>query len=103
MPFFTTDVPCPSCGYNLRGLSLGRGCPECGFKVVSFELTPDEQLEVTLIDAEIDEKLRQMEEERKKREQLGSFFAAWDKRGERFDRLLDRIDKILDRFERLEG
>jgi hypothetical protein len=24
------DVPCPSCGYNLRGLSEGT-CPECGF------------------------------------------------------------------------
>jgi hypothetical protein len=23
------DVPCPRCGYNLRGLS-GRRCPECG-------------------------------------------------------------------------
>jgi hypothetical protein len=24
------DVPCPSCGYNLRGLAEGT-CPECGF------------------------------------------------------------------------
>jgi hypothetical protein len=24
------DVPCPSCGYNLRGLRTG-ACPECGF------------------------------------------------------------------------
>lgn len=24
------DVPCPYCGYNLRGLSIGRVCPECG-------------------------------------------------------------------------
>ena len=23
------DVPCPRCGYNLRGLTAGR-CPECG-------------------------------------------------------------------------
>lgn len=24
------DVPCPQCGYNLRGLTIPR-CPECGF------------------------------------------------------------------------
>jgi hypothetical protein len=29
------DVPCPKCGYNLRGLTVPR-CPECGFQ---FEWT----------------------------------------------------------------
>ena len=24
------DLPCPRCGYNLRGLNYGRNCPECG-------------------------------------------------------------------------
>ncbi|UCD74410.1 MAG: hypothetical protein JSV91_11535 [Phycisphaerales bacterium] len=24
------DLPCPDCGYNLRGLAVGRRCPECG-------------------------------------------------------------------------
>jgi hypothetical protein len=24
------DVPCPKCGYNLKGLDIGT-CPECGF------------------------------------------------------------------------
>jgi len=24
------DLPCPQCGYNLRGLNHGRNCPECG-------------------------------------------------------------------------
>jgi hypothetical protein len=24
------DLHCPSCGYNLRGLTYGRSCPECG-------------------------------------------------------------------------
>lgn len=27
---FDRDAPCPSCGYNLRGLPLGNACPECG-------------------------------------------------------------------------
>lgn len=30
-PIFTEDIPCPACGYNLRGLSEAR-CPECGHK-----------------------------------------------------------------------
>jgi len=97
MPFFTTDVPCPSCGYNLRGLSLGNGCPECGLKVVSNELTADERIDTKRIEDEVEENLRQMEEEKTKREQLTSFLAAWDRRGERFDRVLDRIEKFLDR------
>ena len=25
------DLPCPKCGYNLRGLTVPR-CPECGFR-----------------------------------------------------------------------
>src|SRR5688572_4870184 len=29
----TADVPCRGCSYNLRGLSLGGRCPECGFPV----------------------------------------------------------------------
>ncbi len=30
MPIVTEDRPCPSCGYNLRGLHIGSRCPECG-------------------------------------------------------------------------
>lgn len=100
MPFFTTDMPCPSCGYNLRSLSLGHGCPECGLKVVSNELTPDEQIETKRIEAEVEDNLRRMEEEKARREQITSFLAAWDRRGERFDRVLDRIEKLLDRYGR---
>jgi len=98
MPFFTTDVPCPSCGYNLRGLSLGHGCPECGLKVVSNEPTPDERIETRRIEAEVEDNLRQMEEEKARREQIKCFLAAWDHRGERFDRVLERIEKLLDRY-----
>lgn len=29
----TGDVPCLSCGYNLRSLSVRDGCPECGLRV----------------------------------------------------------------------
>ena len=25
-----TDRPCPQCGYNVRGLAVGKPCPECG-------------------------------------------------------------------------
>jgi DNA-directed RNA polymerase subunit RPC12/RpoP len=28
----TRDVPCPACGYNLRGVTTG-ACPECGLRV----------------------------------------------------------------------
>jgi len=99
MSFFTTDIPCPSCGYNLRGLSLSHGCPECGLKVVSNEMTPDERIETRRLDAEVEENLRQMEEEKARQEQVTNFLAAWDRRGERFDRVLDRIEKLLDRYE----
>jgi len=27
------DLPCPGCGYNLRGLNYGRACPECGLAI----------------------------------------------------------------------
>jgi hypothetical protein len=27
------DLPCPGCGHNLRGLSHGRNCPECGLAI----------------------------------------------------------------------
>ena len=103
MPFFTTDVPCPSCGYNLRGLSLRHGCPECGLKVVSAELTPDEVSRADRIDAEVEQHLRQVEDERARREQVASLLTSWERRGERFDRLLDRIEKLLDRNDGVPG
>jgi hypothetical protein len=99
MPFFTADVPCPSCGYNLRGLSLGHGCPECGVKIVSNELTPGERAETKRIEAEVEENLRSMEEEKARRDQIAAFLAAWEHRGQRFDLILDRVEKILDRYD----
>lgn len=33
-----TDRACPKCGYNVRGLSVGKPCPECG-RPIYFGLT----------------------------------------------------------------
>ena len=30
------DLPCRTCGYNLRGLNYGRNCPECGNAIVAL-------------------------------------------------------------------
>ena len=32
---FRSDLPCDVCGYNLRGLSPGGACPECGLPIES--------------------------------------------------------------------
>jgi hypothetical protein len=32
MSLLVRDTPCPSCGYNLRGLEEQHRCPECGFR-----------------------------------------------------------------------
>ena len=31
-----TDLHCPQCGYNLRGLRLGQRCPECGHDTSTY-------------------------------------------------------------------
>lgn len=36
----TTDRTCVKCGYNLRGLSIGGVCPECGRKIQSHKHLP---------------------------------------------------------------
>ena len=100
MSFFTTDVPCPSCGYNLRGLTLGRGCPECGLKVTSDELASDDKTRMHRIEAEVEENLRRIEEERARQEGIAALLIAWERRGERFDRLLERIERLVERWER---
>ena len=99
MPYFTVDIACPSCGYNLRGLSLAHGCPECGLKIVSPELPAYERGQREQIEAEVEQNLRQMEQENQRQEQIDDLLGAWEKRGERFDRLLDRIERALDRCE----
>ncbi len=41
-PSIDRDVPCAHCGYNLRGLSAGRNCPECGRAIpFDFETAAD--------------------------------------------------------------
>jgi hypothetical protein len=41
-PTIAEDVYCPGCGYNLRGLTPGRNCPECGQQIpLEFRVAPD--------------------------------------------------------------
>lgn len=41
-PAIATDVFCAGCGYNLRGLTPGRNCPECGRQIpVDFTQATD--------------------------------------------------------------
>lgn len=35
------DWHCPTCGYNLRGLTLGRNCPECGQSITKIGMPGD--------------------------------------------------------------
>src|SRR3954470_17116108 len=93
MPFFTFDIPCPSCGYNLRGLSLDRGCPECGLKVVSSTLLPNEAASVKQIEAEVEANLKLQSETQARERRIDDLLSAWERRGERFDEMLARIEK----------
>jgi len=55
--YVSTDIPCPQCKYNLRGLPMGRTvrCPECGVVIdtVSFRQTAANiiDLEAKLLEA----------------------------------------------------
>ncbi|MBX3353215.1 MAG: hypothetical protein KF684_09790 [Phycisphaeraceae bacterium] len=42
------DKPCPKCGYNLKGLTVGGVCPECGRAI---SVPQKRMLEDTLVDA----------------------------------------------------
>ena len=35
------DLACESCGYNVRGLTYGRDCPECGVRIRAIRPTHD--------------------------------------------------------------
>ena len=96
MTFFNYDIPCPGCGYNLRGLSLGHGCPECGLQVVS-DSPAAQQRGVEELDAEIGETLKRQEEEAARQKRLDELVTAWETRGRRFDEVLDRVEQILRR------
>lgn len=97
MPFFDSDIPCPGCGYNLRGLSLGRGCPECGLKIVSNTPPGGERRRAEVFDAEIEETLKQQEESAARQKRLDDLLTAWEQRGRRVDHVLDRLEQILRR------
>lgn len=102
MSFFNFDIPCPSCGYNLRGLSLERGCPECGLKVVSTHLPTNPRERTGKIEAEVEEHLRQQELLAARERRLDQLLTAWEMRGERFDRLVDQVDQRIKRMDREE-
>jgi DNA-directed RNA polymerase subunit RPC12/RpoP len=98
MPYFSHDISCPSCGYNLRGLSLYIGCPECGLKVVSNSLKEDEDAHIKQIEAEVGENLRLQEEMEARNKCAEELIAIWQRRGERFDQLLDQLESVLSRL-----
>ena len=41
----TSDLACTACGYNLKGLSFGRNCPECGTQIDSGPALDDVMLQ----------------------------------------------------------
>jgi hypothetical protein len=95
MTSFNADIPCPACGYNLRGLTPHHACPECGWKAPPPVLTPAERARIKQLEAEVEESLRQQEEESARRQRHEAFLAAWDRRGERLDRMLDQLEAFL--------
>lgn len=97
MTFFNCDIPCLGCGYNLRGLSIGHGCPECGLKVTSKSFPIAEKAGLHQIEDEIERNLAAREDRESRRRRMDDLIAEWEKRGERFDRLLDQIQQLADR------
>jgi predicted nuclease with TOPRIM domain len=93
--YITSDLACPICKYNLRGLPIDHACPECGLKIdrhVSFD-DPHGKKRDRLI-----EEFDSMMEEREKLERAAQEAAAFN---DRQARLIARWEQLSDRFERL--
>jgi hypothetical protein len=95
--YITTDVPCPVCRYNLRGLPTDRACPECGLKIDRHVTFADPHREKR--DKFIDE-FDAMMEEREKLERAAADAVALNLRQERaierWERLAGRLEQVLD-------
>lgn len=101
MKFVNTDLPCPNCGYNLRGLQSDHPCPECGLKILG-DLEEPGRRKVDRLDEEIDEHLQEQENSAAREQRINELLSSWEARGVRFDQLLDRIEQMLERVDRKE-
>lgn len=101
MKFINTDLPCPNCGYNLRGLQSDHPSPECGLKILG-DLEEPGRRKVDRLDEELDEHLQEQESSAAREQRIESLLSSWEARGVRFDRLVDRIEQMLERVERKE-
>ncbi|HSV12813.1 MAG TPA: hypothetical protein VLI90_01040 [Tepidisphaeraceae bacterium] len=97
------DLPCPGCGYNLRGVPYDHPCPECGLNVqrqppvgifdsAKRRATPtvedfDRQQDELALAAE---RLLRADEALRRHETL---LARWEQLITRIERILDRMEK----------
>jgi hypothetical protein len=47
------DIPCPACGYDLKTLTVGHRCPECGRQITGHENTRSRRWSLPLIPSAI--------------------------------------------------
>ena len=86
----SSDLHCLVCGYNLRGLTPDRNCPECGLHV---------QRTLDLGDPD-----RAMKQQQARGEVLDARYDAvlgkWEEHARRTDQLLDAIEALVQRLDR---
>jgi hypothetical protein len=98
------DLPCPGCGYNLRGVPYDHPCPECGLMVdrqspaaptfgSNSRRTPETVQEFDRQQDELSlaaERLLRADEALRRHETL---LVRWEQLITRIERVLDRIEK----------